>query len=126
MTAMSEADFQRTVIDAARLAGWKVCHFRPALTRSGRWSTPVEGDKGTPDLILAKDGLVLLAELKSDKGRTTPEQDAWLAAAGGHGRVWRPKNWDAVLLDLGVTKRPPLSAEDVQDRVEDDAGGDRQ
>lgn len=125
MTGMSEADFQRTVIDAARLAGWKVCHFRPGMTQRGRWVTPMQGDKGAPDLILAKDGRVLLAELKSDKGKTTPEQDAWLAAAGGHGRVWRPRNMAAVLLDLGVTKRPPLSAEDIAERTPD-AGGDHQ
>lgn len=119
--SMSEADFQRAVIDAARLAGWKVCHFRPGMTQRGRWVTPMQGDKGAPDLILAKAGRVLLAELKSDKGKTTPEQEAWLAAAGGHGRVWRPKHMDAVLLDLGITKRAPLSPDDMAERTRDAA-----
>jgi hypothetical protein len=106
--AMSEADFQRWFIDTARLGGWKVCHFRPGLTQRGRWITAVQGDKGCPDLILAKDGRVLLVELKTDKGKATKEQVAWLAAAGGHGRLWRPENREAILLDLGVTKQPPI------------------
>lgn len=116
---LSEADFQQRVMDAARRAGWMVAHFRPAKTQTGRWVTPMAGDKGFPDLALAKDGRVLLAELKRDTGKPTPEQVAWLAAAGGHGRLWRPENWEAVLLDLGVTKRPPRSTEDVADLTED-------
>lgn len=124
MTApMSEADWQRRLIDTAKLAGFMVAHFRPALTRSGRWATPMQGDKGFPDLVLAKDGQVLVAELKTDIGRTTVEQRAWLAALGGHGRLWRPAQWEAVLLDLGVTKRPPLTQEDVFERTADAASG---
>lgn len=115
---LSEADFQRRLIDTAKLAGFMVAHFRPALTRSGRWATPMQGDKGFPDLVLAKDGRVLVAELKTDVGRTSAEQRAWLAALGGHGRLWRPANWQAVLQDLGVTKRPALSREDVEDRTD--------
>lgn len=120
---MSEADFQRRVMDAATLAGWLRVHYRPGMTQRGRWATPLSGDKGAPDLLLAKDGRVLLAELKSDTGKPTVEQRAWLAALGGHGRLWAPRNWQAVLLDLGVTKRAPLSIEDVQDRTEDAASG---
>jgi hypothetical protein len=117
---MSEADWQRRVMDTARLAGWLCCHYRPSLNSRGHWSTAMEGDKGAPDLILAKGGRVLLAELKSAKGRPTLEQQAWLAELGAHGRLWRPEAWDAVLLDLGVTKRPPLSREDVEDRTDRD------
>jgi hypothetical protein len=120
---MSEADWQERVMDAARRAGWLCVHFRPAKTQRGRWVTPMAGDKGFPDLALAKGGQVLLAELKADDGKPTPEQVAWLAAAGGHGRLWRPANWEAVLIDLGITKRAPLSAEDVADRSVDAAEG---
>lgn len=112
---LSEADFQQRVIDTARAAGWLCVHFRPGKTQRGRWVTPMQGDKGAPDLILAKDGRVLLAELKRSKGKPTPEQVEWLTAAGGHGRLWRPENWEAILLDLGVTKRAPRSREDLQD-----------
>jgi hypothetical protein len=121
--SLSEADFQRRVMDTARLAGWMCCHYRPSINRRGRWSTAVEGDKGAPDLILAKAGRVLLAELKSDRGRATLEQRTWLAQLGSHGRLWAPANWEAVLLDLGITKRTPLSPEDVFERTQDAAEG---
>src|SRR5262245_496140 len=110
-------------MDAARMAGWMVAHFRPAKTQRGRWITPMAGDKGFPDLVLAKDGRVLLAELKTDKGTPSPEQVAWLAAVGTHGRLWRPDDWPAVLIDLGIAERPALSAEDradlLRERTED-------
>lgn len=120
---LSEAQWQQRVMDTARAAGWLVVHFRPAMTRGGRWVTPMTGDAGFPDLVLAKDGRVLLAELKRDSEKPTPAQNAWLAAAGGHGRLWQPRHWEAVLIDLGVTKRAPLSTGDVFDRTAD--AGDR-
>jgi hypothetical protein len=118
---LSEADFQQRVMDAARRAGWRVAHFRAAKTQRGNWITPMTGDKGFPDLALAKDGRVILAELKSDKGKPSKEQLAWLAAVGGHGRLWSPENWEAILLDLGVTKRAPMSVEERQERALGDA-----
>ena len=118
---LSEADFQRWFIEAARLGGWKVCHFRPGKTQRGRWVTPIQGDKGAPDLILAKDGRVLLVELKRDSGKPTREQVEWLAAAGGHGRLWRPENRAAILVDLGLTKPPLQSAEARADRRQERA-----
>lgn len=37
--AVTEAQFQAAVVDLARLAGWRVAHFRPARTSHG-WATP--------------------------------------------------------------------------------------
>jgi len=95
--AMLEKDWQRVVMEMAQLAGWKRAHFRPAIRQSGTFSTPVAGDgKGFPDLVLvhrfAREKI--FAELKTDKGRTTPEQDDWLEILGGV--VWRPRDIDAV------------------------------
>lgn len=98
--ALSEAQLQARVIDLATLSGWRVTHFRPAQARTGRWVTPLAGHKGCPDLILARDGAVLLVELKSQRGRTTTDQDAWLAAAGPSARLWRPSDWDAIVAEL--------------------------
>lgn len=93
---ISEADFQTLVIEYAQYRGWMVVHYRPAVAgpQSRRYLTALQGHKGAPDLILARDGRVLLVELKTQTGRATPEQRAWLAAAGEHGRLWKPSQWD--------------------------------
>lgn len=90
---MSEAQLQATVIDMARLFGWLVHHCRPARRRDGSWQTPVQGDTGFPDLILARRGVVIAVELKGERGRLTPAQQAWAAELGGGAvaaLVWRP------------------------------------
>lgn len=107
MTAqpMSEADWQRRVIAAARLHHWRVAHFRPARRLSGGYSTPITGDAGFPDLVLARGGKVILAELKTARGRPTREQREWLDELGFHGRLWKPGDWDAVLEELAQPRR---------------------
>ncbi len=74
----SEADFQGWVIDTARRSGWLVHHTRPAMNRRGHYATPIQGDKGFPDLVLARQGRVIFAELKTTKARPSSEQKAWL------------------------------------------------
>jgi hypothetical protein len=93
---LSESDLQRRVMDLAKLRGWMVCHFRAAKTQRGRWVTPIAGHAGAPDLLLARGGVVLLAELKSRTGQLRPGQGEWLAALGEHGRLWRPASWSEI------------------------------
>jgi len=96
-----EKDFQRAVIDLARLTGWRVHHTRPALTRRGRWLTPIQGDAGFPDLVLVRAGRVIFAELKRVGGKPTAEQQAWLealqACAGVEVYLWTPNDWEAII-----------------------------
>jgi hypothetical protein len=101
LTPISEAELMQAVIDCAHLLGWKVAHFRPAMTH-GRWSTPVSADgAGFPDLVLVRGGRVIFAELKAAKGRVRPEQTEWLNAlllADGptvRTYTWRPDDWFA-------------------------------
>lgn len=96
--AMSEAELQAAAIDLARLLRYRVAHFRPALSRDGRWRTPVAADgAGFPDLVLARRGRLIFAELKSTKGRVSTAQCEWLRVlrtvpcVGVH--VWRPEDW---------------------------------
>lgn len=96
---MTEAQLLERVVQTAKLYGWRVSHTRPARTAKG-WRTAVQGDVGVPDLTLARAGVVLLVELKSDRGRLGPGQPEWLDAAGAHGRVWRPRDWPQVLAEL--------------------------
>ena len=94
--AMSEDDLLRAVLDLARLTGWMCHHCRPAQVRNGKWVTPIQGDPGFPDLILAKPGRLVVAELKSARGRVTPVQAEWLDAFAGTAVevfVWRPADW---------------------------------
>lgn len=99
--SVTEAEFQSAVIDLAHVHGWRVAHFRPAQTQSGRWLTPVAADgKGFPDLVLAhpKRG-VLFRELKTDDGRLSKWQRQWLydlRQAGADAAVWRPCDWPTI------------------------------
>jgi hypothetical protein len=95
-----EAELQEQAIELAHLLGWRVAHFRPALTRHG-WRTPVSADgAGFPDLVLLRRDRIVAAELKSARGRVTDEQSAWLAAfsaAGVEVHVWRPADFDEIV-----------------------------
>lgn len=93
---MTERDLQYAVIGLAQTLKWKVAHFRPARTEQG-WRTPVQADgKGFPDLVLAKPGRLIFAELKGDRGRLSAEQKAWinvLGATDAEVYVWTPDEW---------------------------------
>jgi hypothetical protein len=101
---ISESVFQAQVINLAQWYKWRVAHFRSAMTRRGKWVTPIQGDaKGFPDLILLRGYHSIAAELKSEKGRVTSAQQAWLdafIAAGYRGCVWRPSMIDSIELIL--------------------------
>lgn len=94
---MSEAEFQARVIRLARLLGWRVYH-----THDSRRSAA-----GFPDLVLARRGRgVIYAELKSEKGRTTAEQDEWLGLLRDSGQdvfLWRPADLQTIADILGGT-----------------------
>ena len=95
---MTEADFQKQVIDIAHAFRWRVAHFRKARTNKG-WRTPVGADgKGFPDLVLVRDR-VIFAELKQDGRYPNDDQRDWLAAlnaANAETYVWRPKDFDQI------------------------------
>jgi len=97
---LTESAFQSQVIALARMLGWRVAAFRPAMNQRGEWRTPVQGDgKGWPDCVLVGRGRVLFRELKLDKRYPTPEQREWgeaLLAAGADYAVWRPKDWPII------------------------------
>lgn len=55
---------------------------------------------GFPDLVLVKPPRLIFAELKSDDGRTTADQDEWLADLGrvpaAETYVWRPGDLELI------------------------------
>ena len=105
LLSATEAEFQTLVIDYAHLMGWRVAHFRPAQTGKG-WRTAMQGDPGFFDLVLARNGQVIFAELKSEKGVMTGAQWAWYHAVKDHAiavyaHIWRPSDWPEIQKILG-------------------------
>ena len=91
-----EADWQSQVIDLAHIYGWHHLHVRRSIGKGRRWTTSTNVT-GWPDLFFWHEGQrrTIAAELKSETGRTTPEQLAVLAslcAAGVETFVWRPSD----------------------------------
>lgn len=98
---LSEKDFQVTVIDYCKRKGWLVTHARPTrVNTAGKFATALQGHSGCPDLILARDGVVMLIELKSRIGRLSPMQRRWIETAGPHARVYRPADWPTIVEEL--------------------------
>lgn len=94
--AVSEAQLQDCVIEMAQRFGWKIHHGRPGMNRRGEWMTPIQGDAGFPDLIMARAGRTLAVELKSEKGRVADAQYDWLKVLDEttvSAYLWRPRDW---------------------------------
>lgn len=98
---MPEGELLGYVINCAKAEGWLVIHFRPGRTAHG-WSTPIQGHKGFPDLVLARgttdaDARIIFAELKREKGKLEPEQGKWRDVLklmpGVEVFTWRPSDW---------------------------------
>ena len=89
LATQTERAFQASVIRYARLMGWREYH-----TRDSRGS-----QAGFPDLVLIRRPRVVWAELKSERGRLSDDQRAWieeLRACGQTAFVWRPSSWQEV------------------------------
>lgn len=100
MPKISEQEFFTQILDLAHIFHWRVAHFRPAGTIYG-WRTAVAGDgAGFPDCVLARPPRLVVAELKSDKGKVTPEQEVWLDLLAGCPGVevylWRPDDFEDI------------------------------
>src|SRR6478752_6101032 len=92
---LSEDQLLSTVLDMCARLDLHVMHPRPALAKSGRWMTAVQGNhaNGFPDCVIAGDRGVLFRELKATSGRLRPDQRAWLERlnkAGQDAAVWFP------------------------------------
>lgn len=121
----TEAHFERVVLEVAALYGWRRHHGRPARTAKG-WRTPVAGETGFPDLVLARRGVVQFVELKTETKNASEEQKAWLSALAGvtpeddwasrgplptlarsgshYVALWRPRHWEYVKSHLQAYK----------------------
>ena len=90
----TEAQFLKAVIEYAQLHKWRVFHARPARTAKG-WRTATQGDNGFPDCVFCREGVAIFAELKTEAGRLTAMQGAWLYNLP-NAYLWRPKDWPEI------------------------------
>lgn len=98
MTAPSEAQFQQAVTDFADLRGWLWWHDVDSRRNKA----------GFLDLVLLhpRTGQLLFVELKSAKGRVSPDQQRWIDALrrGGHAvHVWRPAHFTTGHIQAALT-----------------------
>ena len=89
---VKEKDFQRDVVTAAKMLGWTVF----STFRSDH------SPKGEPDLRMVhpQKRRIIWAELKSEDGKLTPDQElaiGVICGAGGEVYVWRPSDMDFII-----------------------------
>lgn len=85
----SEKDFQKAVVKLANVLGWLVFHPWTSMHSAAGW----------PDLFMVRKGKCLAAELKTQRGRVSEAQEAWLsslALCGIETFVWRPGDWPEI------------------------------
>lgn len=91
MESVTEAEWLGFVTTLARTLGHDVYH-----THDSRSSTA-----GFPDLCMVRDGRLIFAELKSERGKVSAAQQEWLDALakvdGIEVYVWRPSQQDEVI-----------------------------
>lgn len=90
-----EAQLQRSVLDLCQYRHVLVHHCRAAVLPSGRIATPIQGNAGFVDLVIAGPRGVLWRELKSEVGRLSKDQSAWVAVlnrSGADVAIWRPSD----------------------------------
>ena len=93
---ISEKDFMESIVQLARNTGWMVYH-----TYDSRRSTA-----GFPALVMTKHKRLVIAEIKTETGKTSPAQDKWLetlrTARGVKVKLWRPSDWPEIERTLGA------------------------
>ena len=86
---LTEKQWQQQVVSLARQTGWNRIYHTHDSRRSAH---------GFPDLVLVRDR-VIFAELKTEKGKLSDAQQAWLdalRAAGAEAYIWRPSDLEQV------------------------------
>ena len=90
----TEREFLRTIVEYAKLRGWLCYHVIDRKDYARRTS------RGFPDLVLVRNGTLIFAEVKSEKGKISHEQRVWLDELenipGLKVYVWRPHDWPQI------------------------------
>ena len=70
LEAETEKHFQAWVVELARVYGWLTYHT---------WRSD-NSQPGFPDIVAIRRSRMIVLELKTEQGKVTPAQDAWLDA----------------------------------------------
>ena len=99
LKAITEADFQQLVIATAEANGWLIWHDNDSRRNRA----------GLPDLLMIRGPVLLFLELKSEKGKVSPEQEAFIGRLKQvkyvHADVVRPRHWEQIAQVLRSAKR---------------------
>lgn len=105
-----EAELMGAISVAARINGWLVYH-----THDSRRS-----EAGFPDLVMVRDGELLAAELKSQRGKVTDAQQRWLdqlaTVPGCEAYLWRPSDLDVIHQRLSTRRTTPSGVCPIAER----------
>lgn len=74
-----ELECESSILEAAQIAGWRRHGERAAMGKTKGYRTPIKGEPGWPDLVLARRGQIVAAELKRDPNTPSEDQLKWLA-----------------------------------------------
>ena len=88
--AMTEKEWQAQVVKLAKDEGWMAYHTYDSRRSEAGWV----------DLVLVRGPMLLLLELKTESGKVTDAQQAWIDALKKvrivHADIARPRHWDDV------------------------------
>jgi VRR-NUC domain len=87
---LTEKQFQKQVEELLRLRGWRFYHTWKSFNSA----------RGFPDIFAVRPPRAVALELKTSRGKVTPEQEAWVAAmaeCGIEAGIWRPDEWDELV-----------------------------
>lgn len=91
LPAMTERDLTRFVADCAVRFGWARYHTHRSDFSPAGW----------PDEVLCRPPRLVIAELKSAKGKVSDAQQRWLDLIGGvpgvEAYLWRPADQDEIV-----------------------------
>ena len=91
---LTEKEFSQQVVDLAFITGWHV----------HRTWTSIHSPAGWPDLVLCRPPRLIIAELKAEGKKLTPDQADWLECLrrvpGIEVACWWPSYWEIIVATL--------------------------
>lgn len=95
---MTEQQFTNSLLEWAKVYGWRRFHVRNS---GARGLSQVQGDKGFPDLVLVRPPRLIFAELKVGRNKVADAQSEWLTALNDASLAevyyWTPAQWTEIL-----------------------------